>query len=1058
MQALLNHLIRASLQRRWLVIWASVGLCLAGTFVVLGMPVDVFPELQAPTVEILTEAPGYAAEDIELAVSFPIETAVNGLPGIRRVRSSSANGLSIVWVEFGFDTDIFRARQLVTERLAIAAEQLPEGVHAPEMAPIASVTGEVMLLALGSDGPVSPLELRRVAEFDLRTRLLAVNGVAQVTAIGGELPEYQVLVRPHDLQRFGLSLADVVAAAGEAHAPAGGGYLDDVDGRELPLRLHSGVGDAADVAATVVGEWRGIPVTLHQVADVGVGAAPKRGTGTANALDAVILTIKKNPGTNTLALTAELDRVLEEFRRTMVPGMTLETGVYRQADFIQVAVDNVVVALRDGVIFVLIVLVLFLMNVRTTFITLTALALSVPAALVVPPAAGLTINVMTLGGLAVAIGSLVDDAIVDVENVFRRLRENAARPAAERRPVLTVVYEASVEVRTAILLATAVIVLVFVPLFFLTGIEGRFFRPLGAAYVVSLAASLVVAMTLTPVLCYFLLGRGRAVEQPESALVRWLKRGYDRALAACLARPGAVLAVAGGLVVASAALATTYGSSFLPAFNEGTITVFLDSPPSTSLQESDRVARTVEARLAALPGVAAVTRRTGRAENDSHAHGVTTSEMDLRLLPGHDIDAVRGAVRALLANVPGLTTQLGGPIAHRLSHILSGTPADLAIKVFGADLDTLRAIAREVEGALAPLPGVRDLVANREMLVDTLPVVLDREALARHGFTAKSAAEQLETAFRGRTVGAVTQGGSRLNLVVRMAPEARATPDDVRDLILEGAGGALVRVRSLARVDEERAAGMVTRENVKRKAVISCNVAEGHNLGDLVATVRDRVDPIVARYAGCFVEYGGQFEAQAEAARRIGWSSAAVLLAIVAILYASYRTWRPVGLVLANLPLALVGGVVAMFLAGSPNPVGNLVALLSGGAYVAPVVSIASLVGFIGLAGMAARNGLLLISHYYHLMETEGEAPAAAVPRAARERLVPILMTALTSALALVPLVWQRGSVGSELQYPVAVVILGGLVSSTVLNLAVIPVGLSLWGGGPRPVVAKELT
>ena len=620
---MLNRLIRWSLRNRWMVLMLGVAIVVGTAVHLRHMPLDVFPELNAPTVTIMTEAPGYAAEEVERAVTFPIESAVNGLPGVRRVRSSSAISLSIVWAEFDFGEDIYRARQLIAERLAQARESLPENIHPPEMTPVASITGEVMLLALTSvEGGASPLDLRRLAEYDLRTRLLAIGGVAQVTALGGELPEFQVHVRPHDLQRYGLTLDEVAEAAQAAHAPVGGGYLADVGGRELPVSPRTRAESVADIASTVVGEWRGSPVTLDRVADVGEGGAPKRGTGSANGRDAVVMTIQKNPGVNTLELTAAIDRALDDFERTMPDGMRLERRIFRQADFVQVAVRNVLHALRDGVIFVVIVLFLFLLNFRTTFITLTALPLSIGVALLVLHAWGASINVMTLGGLGVAIGSLVDDAIVDVENVFRRLRQNAALPPEERRPVLRVVYEASAEVRSAILVATAIIVLVFAPLFFLSGVEGRFFRPLGAAYVISLAVSLVVAVTITPVLCYWLLGRSKGVERGgDGWLVRKLKGGYRRTLGWALRWKAAVAGGAVALVVLALLLASTFGSSFLPEFNEGSITLFLNTPPGTSLAESGRITRRVEIQVGKLPGVASVTRRTGRAENDEPAAG-----------------------------------------------------------------------------------------------------------------------------------------------------------------------------------------------------------------------------------------------------------------------------------------------------------------------------------------------------------------------------------------------------------------------------------------------------
>ena len=1055
---MLNKLILWSLNNRWLVLLLGVGVVVAAVADLRTMPLDVFPELNAPTVTIMTEAPGYAAEEVERAVTFPIESAINGLPGVRRVRSSSATSLSIVWAEFDFGEDIYRARQLISEKLAQARELLPENIHPPEMTPVSSITGEVMLLALTStEGGASPLDLRRVAEFDLRTRLLAIGGVAQVSALGGEMPEFQVNVRPDDLLRYGLSLDDVATAAKAAHAPVGGGYLADVGGRELPLSPMTRAETVDDIASTVVGEWRGTPVTISKVADVREGGAPKRGTGSADGRDAVILTLQKNPGVNTLKLTAAIDRALDDFEKTMPKGMTLNRHIFRQADFVDVAVSNVVHALRDGVIFVVIILILFLLNFRTTFITLTALPLSIGAALLILHAWGSSINVMTLGGLGVAIGSLVDDAIVDVENVFRRLRQNAALAPGLRRPAIQVVYEASVEVRSAILVATIIIVLVFAPLFLLSGVEGRFFRPLGAAYVISLAASLVVAVTVTPVLCYWLLGRSKATQHArDSWLVRILKRFYARTLGWALRAKTLVVGGAVAVVTAAVLLASTFGSSFLPEFNEGSLTLFLNTPAGTSLAESNRITRQVELQIIKLPGVASATRRTGRAENDEHAEPVSASEMDVRLKPGIRVEDVHHELVKLFKATPGLTAQIGGPIGHRLSHILSGTPAAVAIKIFGDDLPTLRTIAKECEAALSGVPGVRDLVANREVRAEHLPIRFDREALARYGLTPADVASQVETAFLGRHVGMIHRGGTRSDIVLRLTESARDEPSDVEEFLLRAPSGAMLRLHSVAEVRRDEASNLIARENVKRKAVVSCNVAEGYNLGDLVAEIRQRVAPIVARYPGTFVEYGGQFEAQEEASALILWSSLAVLALIFAVLFASLRSIRPVLLCLLNLPLALVGGVIAVFLSDSPSAIRNAIALFRGG-YVPPVLSIASLVGFIGLAGVAIRNGLLLIDHYYHLMEKESVPKARAMVQGAEERLVPILMTALSSALALIPLVLAKGEIGSELQHPLAVVMLGGLVSSTILNLYVVPVGFALFGGGPRTRSAIEV-
>lgn len=1054
---MLNALIRLSLEHRGLVLALTVVLLAASAWRAPELPLEVFPELNAPTVTIMTEAPGYAPEEIERAVTFPLETAINGIPGLRRLRSSSMIGLSILWAEFDFGTDIYRNRQLVSERLDRVSQDLPGNVHTPEMTPVASIAGEIMLLGLASQGgSVSSLELRKIAEFDLRPRLLAIQGVAQVTALGGDLPEYQVNVRPDDLTRFGLTLADVEAAARAAHAPRAAGYLSDVGGRELPIRPQTQARDARDIASSIVGVWRGAPVTVGQVADVTVAGAPPRGAGSVNGESAVILTVQRNPDANTLRLTRKIDEVLDGFERTLPVGARLEREVFRQATFIQVAIDNVLHALRDAGLFVVLILVMFLFNLRSVIITLLALPLSLGAALLLMDLWGASINVMTLGGIAVAVGSLVDDAIVDVENVLRRLRENAAL-GAEARPALRVVYEASVEVRQAIFLATLVIVLAFVPLFFLSGVEGKFFRPLGAAYMISLGASLVVAMTVTPVLCYFLLGRRVTPERSgETRFVHWLKRCYLAVLRRALCWRWFVVASSVVLIVGALLLASTFGTSFLPEFNEGSITLFLNLPSGTSLEESNRLALQIERRATQIPGVAAVTRRTGRAEKDEHAEPVSASEVDVRLAPQADPARVRSELQRVLDSVPGMTAQLGGPIAHRLSHILSGTPAAIAIKVFGSDLDELRVIAREIEESLQDVPGVVDLVANREALNSTLPLHFDRAELAHYGLTPGNVAEQLETAFLGKSVGSVNEGASRLDVVVRLEAAARQTAIDVENFVLRSPSGALVRVRDVAQVRQEQASSMITRENVRRKAVISCNVGEGYNLGDLVAEIRSRVDPVVERWPSTFVEYGGQFEAQEQASRRILWASAGVLVLITGVLFAAFSSWRPVFLILFNLPLALVGGVVALFFAGSPDVGANLMGLFGAGSYLSPVVSISALVGFIGLAGVACRNGLLLVSHYYYLLEKQGVPKDVAVLQGAEERLIPILMTALSSGLALVPLALAKGEIGSELQHPIAVVILGGLVTSTLLNLIVIPVGFAWFGGTGSRSIERE--
>lgn len=1044
--SILRRLIGASLRHSGLVVMASALLLAFAAFQLPNMPVDVFPELNAPTVVILTEAGGLAADEVEQYVTFPIETSVNGLPGVRRVRSSSAIGLSLVWVEFDWGQDIYRARQLVSERLTSVREALPPDTHA-EITPVTSITGEIMLLALSSpEGTVPPLELRAFAEYELRNRLLAIPGIAQVVAIGGELPEYQVNIHQDRLALFGLTSHDVVEAARSAHSTASAGYLPNVNRLELPLRQTARVGSVADIRNTLIKYDQGAPVLIGQVADVTLGAAPKRGAAADSGVSAVVLTVQKAPGTNTLALTDAVDRVLDDVEKGMPAGIFLNRAVFRQADFIQRSVDNVVRVLAEATVIVAVILVLFLLNVRTTLITLTALPISLAVALLALWWLGLTINVMTLGGLAVAIGVLVDDAIIDVENVFRRLRENGLRPERERRPLVDVIFDASNEIRPAMVLATLIIVVVFVPLLFLQGLEGRFFRPLGITYIVSIIASLIVALTLTPALCKLLLrGRLGGDRHQDGFLVRRLKRAYEPTLRWSVRHRGVVLGSAAIVTALSLWLGSTFGASFLPAFNEGTFTVFLFAPPGTSLAESDRMARGIETRLTEIDGVRSVTRRTGRAERDEHAEPPSSSEIEVTVTPSASKEDVRRQIDAVLANVPGVTTMIGQPIEHRLSHILSGTPAAIAINVFGDDLNKLRQIAREIEAALKALPGARDVAANREVTVTSLPIRYRSQDLAAAGLTPAAAAEQVRQAIYGETVAVVNQGVRRYDLVVRLAPEERERVEQISALRLRGVGGATVRLEEVADIGPERTPNLIARENARRKALISCNIAEGYNLGQLVDQVRAKVDPIVRR-AGYSVHYGGQFEAQQSAARTILLAGIGVVAVMLMLLQLSTGSFRAAALVLVNLPLSIIGGIVAIYLTEAASPWDNTLALLglSRAVYEAPVISIASLVGFITLFGIAVRNGLLLVNHYQHVMRVEGQALGEAIVRGSMERLVPILMTALSAALGLIPLALAQGKPGSELLAPLAIVVLGGLITSTLLNLVVVPAGYAL--------------
>jgi CzcA family heavy metal efflux pump len=1053
---LLQALIRFSLRHASLVLIAAALLLVYAGYRLPRMSVDVFPELNAPSVTIMTEAGGLAADEVEQYITFPIETAVNGMSGVRRVRSASAIGLSIVWIDLDWGADLYRARQLVSERLSSVRESLPEDAHV-EITPVTSIAGEIMLISLSSpDQSISDLELRSFAEFELRNRLLAVPGVAQAVAIGGELPEYQINVDQERLRLHDLTISDVVNAARDAHSTASAGYLPNVNRQEIPIRQQSRVRSVHDIERTLIRYHDNAPVTIGQVADVQLGPAPKRGTASEKGSPAVVMGVQKTPGTNTLALTQQVDTALDQVEASLPKGMVLNRDVMRQSHFINRSVHNVMSVLRDAVIIVAIVLVLFLMNVRTTLITLAALPVSIAVALLLMDWIQLGLNVMTLGGLAVAIGVLVDDAIIDVENVFRRLKQNSALPAPERRNRFDVIFEASNEIRPAMVFATVIIVMVFIPLLFLQGLEGRFFSPLGLTYVVSILASLVVALTVTPAMCLYLLrGKLGGNHGGDGFFVRWLKRRYEPSLKKALSWRWVVMACALVATILSLWLGSTFGTSFLPTFNEGTFTVFLMAPPGTSLEESDRLATGVEKRLSAIEGVRSVVRRTGRAERDEHAEPVSSSEIEVSVEAGHSRDEIRAHIDSILAAVPGITTMVGQPIEHRLSHVLSGTPAAIAINVYGEDLNTLRQIAKQIEGELQGLPGARDVAANREVMITSLPINYRHEDLAANGLTPASAAEQVQQAIYGEVVAEVNQGNRRYEMVVRMGAEYRRTFAQVEDLLLRGQGGAVVRLKQVADIGPQRTSNLIARDNAQRKAVISLNVAEGHNLGDLVEQVQARVDPIVQR-AGYTVDYGGQFEAQQSASRTILIAGSAVLVLMLMLLHLSTGSLRAALLVMVNLPLAMIGGIVAIFVTESGNPLTNFIALLGIGTYLPPVVSIASLVGFITLFGIAVRNGILLVNHYRYVIEVEGKPLRDAVVQGSMERLVPILMTALCAALGLFPLALAAGEPGSELLAPLAVVVLGGLITSTFLNLIVVPAGYALLFEGRKLAVTPH--
>jgi CzcA family heavy metal efflux pump len=1017
---MLDRVIGWSIRNRLLVVAAGIVLLVAGTIIAVRMPVDVFPDLTAPTVTVLTEAHGMAPEEVETLVTFPIETTVNGATGVRRVRSSTSQGISIVWVEFDWGTDIYRARQIVNEKLQLLGGSLPVGTGPPVLAPISSIMGEIMLIAITGDESVSQMEMRTIADWTVRRRLLAVPGVSQVIPLGGETRQYQVLVHPALLNAYDVGLDDVLRAAEGSNVNASGGVFMDA-GQEYLIRGTGRVGGIDDIGATVVAVRDGTPVLIRNVADVRIGPGVQIGRGSANALPAVILSIQKQPDTNTLELTDRIDETLAQIDETLPAGMEINRGIFRQAGFIQTAVANVLEALRDGAVLVVLILFLFLWSFRTTFISVIAIPLSLVSAVFALKLFGITINTMTLGGMAIAIGALVDDAVIDVENVFRRLRENRQRPAADQQSVYDVIFHASKEIRASIVTATFIISIVFVPLFFLSGIEGRMLRPLGLAYIVAIMTSLVVALTVTPALAAYLLPSSRALDTDrDSWIVRMLKRGYAGTLDPVLRHPRTVMAGAALLVVAAVAALPTLGRSFLPEFQEGTLVISAVTLPGTSLDESDALGRRIEEILLSHPAVVETARRTGRAELDEHAQGANAAEIDVRLdLDGHAYDAVLEELRVALTAVPGTQITIGQPIGHRIDHMLSGTRASIALNIFGPDLQTLRGIATQVEAAVIDVPGSADVAVEQQGEVPQIRVAMNRGAMARYGLTPKHLAETIDVAFAGETVSQVLEGQRSFDLVVRFAKPYRESMDAMRNARVNTPSGGQVSLATLADVRRDVGPNVISRENVQRKIVVQSNVA-GRDVASVVQDMREQVRNEVALPPGYYIEYGGQFESAEQATRRIALLSLLSLALILLLLYMEFRSVRQTLLVMVNLPLALVGGVLAIVLTGG-------------------VLNIATMVGFITLFGIAVRNGILMVSHYNHLL-AEGEPLRNAVWRGSMERLNPVFMTALTAGLALLPLALAGGEPGNEIQSPLAVIVLGGLLTSLALNMIIVPV------------------
>lgn len=1021
---MLNKIISYSLHNRLMILIGSVLLMIAGMYTANTMEVDVFPDLNAPTVVIMTEAAGMAPEEVEQLVSFPVETAVNGATDVRRVRSSSTTGFSVVWVEFNWGTDIYRARQIVSEKLAVVGESLPVNVGKPTLGPQSSILGEMMIMAITSDS-TSMLDLRTMADWTIRPRLLSTGGVAQVTVIGGDIKEYQVLLNPALMKQFGVTLDEVMAVTRDMNRNANGGVLYEY-GNEYIVRGVLSTSNINDLAQSVIKTIDNVPILLSDIAEVKIGAkAPKLGTASERAKPAVLITVTKQPATSTLDLTDRLDASVAELQKNLPADVKISTNIFRQAHFINSSIDNVKKSLLEGSVFVVIVLFFFLMNVRTTLISLIALPLSLLASILSLHAMDLTINTMSLGGMAIAIGSLVDDAIVDVENVYKRLRENRLKPVGERKKTLDVVFDASKEVRMPILNSTLIIVVSFVPLFFLSGMEGRMLAPLGIAFITALFASTIVALTLTPVLCSYLLDNARpdAKIAKEAYVSRTLKKVYGKALDWAMINKKIVLSFTITLFVVALGIFFTLGRSFLPSFNEGSFTINVSTLPGISLDESAKMGRMAEELLLTIPEIQTVACKTGRAELDEHALGVNTSEIEAPFKLGKRTHAeVLAEIRTKLATLPGCNIEIGQPISHRIDAMLSGTQANIAIKLFGTDLNKMFSIGNQIKSSIQEVKGIADLNVEQQVERPQLKIKPKRGMLASYGITLPEFAQFINVALAGEVVSQVYEDGKAFDLTVKVSDNERDETEKIRELMID-AKGTKIPLHYVAEVVSSSGPNTINRENVKRKIVISANVA-GRDLRGVVNDVRAAIDKDIVLPEGYHIEYGGQFESEQAASQTLLLTSLMSVLVIFVLLFNEFRSVKQSVVILINLPLALIGGVFSLWISSGE-------------------VSIPAIIGFISLFGIATRNGMLLISHYNHL-RGEGYSVPDSIKIGSLDRLNPIMMTALTSALALIPLALGGSLPGNEIQSPMAKVILGGLLTSTFLNAFIIPIVYSL--------------
>lgn len=1016
---MLNKILSISLHNRLLVLFGAVVLSITGLFLARTMNVDVFPDLTAPTVTILTEAHGMESEEVEKLVTYQLETAMNGSPNVRRIRSSSAAGISIVWIEFDWGTDIYRARQIVSERIPMVQENLPEGVSTPTMAPISSIMGEIMLLGVTSDS-LSPMELRTLADWTIRPRIKSIGGIANVVVIGGDFKQYQVFANPEKLKYYDVTLGELLEKVSESNINAPGGVLNEFGNRYI-IKGSGRAYAVEDLQEAVLKQVNGQSIKIKDVATVQIGAADKIGDGSLNASPAVILTVSKQPDVNTLELTESLDEALADLQSTLPAGVEIKSQIFRQSDFIDASISNLNQTLLEGAFFVALVLFIFLMNWRTTVISLVAIPISLLVSVIVLKLLGYTINTMSLGGMAIAIGALVDDAIIDVENVFKRLRENVRKPIEQCKSVLQVVQDASVEIRSSIIIATLIIIVSFIPLFFLSGMEGRLLQPLGIAFITSVLTSLIVAVTVTPVLCSYLLKNDKVLEkQAEGTKVeRWLQKHYSAVLRRALEIPKWIIGLTAAAFIVSLILFSQLGRSFLPEFNEGSLVISVVGIPGMSLEESNKTGLLVEQILLGMPEVNVVTRRTGRAELDEHAQGVNAAEIDVPfVLSDKTKEEFFEEVRTKLSLVPGASITLGQPIAHRIDHMLSGTRANIAIKVFGSDLQRLFEVGKNIETSIKSIEGIADVAVDQQVEVPQLRITPNRQLLAANGMTVYELMEQVDIAFAGEKAGEIYEGQKYFDLVVRFRPESRSTRASIEKALISLPNGGQIPLNQLANIGSFSSPNTISRENVQRKIVVAANV-QGRDLRSVVNEIQQIIGDQIQLPEGYRVEYDGQFESEAKASQLLLITAGMAVLVIFLLLYYEFQDIKLSLVVLLNLPLALIGGILIVY-------------------FTSGVISIAATIGFISLFGIATRNGILLVSRYEDLRK-EGKGGAELLLEGAMDRLNPILMTAFTTGLALIPLALKGSEAGNEIQSPMAIVILGGLLTATLLNLFVIP-------------------